>query len=271
MSLRHTLRNFLLTFGYLHIAALAVLPRGSGATKKYLSEIYRCSKTDAGLHLPTITLEELTALPSEFRVMRPNNWGGSMTITEISSLCHLIAARKPNKILEIGTFKGLTTLNMAINAPSAEVHSLDLPLDAKASMTQFDTKDSAIISNRGKYFYESKPESTRIYQHYGDSANFDFSKIGQGVDFCLVDAAHSYEYVKNDTIKVLPLMTDDSFLLWHDYGRNDFLASSEDVWGVSKFLHEISFIGVRIIQGTSLGILPINQEIKQKLIKHLSS
>ena len=49
-----------------------------------------------------------------------------MTITEISSVCHLVAARRPRKVLEIGSFRGLTTLNIAMNAPEAEIHTLDL-------------------------------------------------------------------------------------------------------------------------------------------------
>src|SRR5689334_3045437 len=101
MSLRHSLRNLLLTLNYTHPAAVAMaMRRGPGATKKYLSEIYRCSKTDAGLYLPVIKLEELITIPAEFRVSRPPDWGGSMTITEISSLCHLVAARRPRKVLE---------------------------------------------------------------------------------------------------------------------------------------------------------------------------
>src|ERR1044071_612613 len=155
MNLRHTIRNVLLTLNYIHPAAVSLaLRRGTGATKKYLSEIYRCSKTDAGLYLPVVTLEELISIPSEFRVARPPDWGGSMTITEISSLCHLVAARRPRKVLEIGSFRGLTTLNIALNAKQAEIHTLDLPPDADPANTKFDTNDVNIILSRGGYYYE---------------------------------------------------------------------------------------------------------------------
>lgn len=272
MSLRHSLRNLLLTLNYAHPAALTLaFKRGPGATKKYLSEIYRCSKTDAGLYLPVVTLEELISIPSEFRVARPPDWGGSMTITEISSLCHLVAARRPRKILEIGSFRGLTTLNIGLNAPQAEIHTLDLPPGFDPAQTRFENNDAQIIRGRGFYYYDGREEASRIHQHYGDTATFDYDTIGGGVDFCLIDAAHSYKYVRNDTAKTLPLMAADSLMLWHDYGRNDFLAEPEDAWGVTRFLHEIEHVGVRILQGTSLGILVLSDANRQKLAGHLGA
>jgi Methyltransferase domain len=272
MNVRHSLRNTLLTLNYLHPAAVAVaIRRGPGAVKQYLSEIYRCSKTDAGLYLPVVAVEEIAPVQTEFTVSRPPDWGGSMTITEISSLCHLVSARRPRKVLEIGSFRGLTTLNIAINAPDAEIHTLDLPPDADPANTKFDTNDVNIIRSRGFYYYEKRPEAARIHQHYGDTATFNYDEIGNGVDFCLIDAAHSYEYVRNDTARSLPLMAGDSLMLWHDYGRNDFLTEPEDSWGVSRFLHEVADAGVKILQGTSLGVLILDDGARRKLAAHLVS
>lgn len=268
--MRHTIRNLLLTSNYLHPAAIALaLRRGPRVTKQYLAEIYRCSKTDAGLYLPVVKLDELISEAAEFTVYRATDWDGSMTITEISSLCHLLATRRPRKVLEIGSFRGLTTLNMALNAPQAEIHTLDLPPDTDPNSTCFKSNDTSIISRRGFLYYAGRPEEARIHQHYGDTATFDYSEIGDGVDLALIDAAHSYEYVRNDTAKVLPLMTDNSVLLWHDYGRNDFLAEPNDAWGVTRFLHELSDVGVKILQGTSVGILTMARDTRVKLAQHL--
>jgi predicted O-methyltransferase YrrM len=270
MSMRHVVRNMLLTLNYLHPAAMALaVRRGPSEVKKYLAEIYRCSKTDAGLYLPVITLEEIASVATEFKVSRPPDWGGSMTITEISSLCHLVAARRPQKVLEIGSFRGLTTLNLAMNAPEAEIHTLDLPPNFDPAQTKFEHHDTDIITTRSFYYYEEREEKARIRQHYGDTATFNYEEIGGGIDLCLIDAAHSYEYVRNDTAKALPLMANDSLMLWHDYGRNDFMADPEDAWGVTRFLHEISGAGVGILQGTSLGIVLLTDDNRQKLARHL--
>lgn len=264
--MRHVIRNVLLTMNYAHPAIIGVaLRRGPGAAKKYLSEIYRCSKTDAGLYLPVVALEELAPVATEFKVSRPPDWGGSMTVTEISSLCHLVSAILPRKVLEIGSFRGLTTLNIAMNAPEAEIHTLDLPPDFDPAETKFANNDENVIKARGSYYYEGREEAARVHQHYGDTAAFNFEQIGGGVDFCLIDAAHSYDYVRNDTVRSLPLMASDSLMLWHDYGRNDFLAAPGNAWGVTRFLHEIASAGVKIIQGTSLGVLVLTSEARQRL------
>jgi hypothetical protein len=64
-------------------------------------------------------------------------------------------------------------------------------------------------------------------------------------------------------------MAAGSVMLWHDYGRNDFMADPEDAWGVTRFLHEISDTGVGVLQGTSLGIVLLTEDARQKLARHL--
>ena len=264
--MRHYLRNLLLTLNYLHPAAIGMaVRRGPRAAKRYLSERYQCSKTDAGLYLPVVALEEIAPVATEFKVSRPRDWGGSMTITEISSLCHLVSALRPRKVLEIGSFRGLTTLNIAMNAPDAQIHTLDLPPNFDPAATEFANNDPETIKARGSYYYEGREEAARLHQHYGDTATFNYEEIGGGVDLCLIDAAHSYDYVRNDTIRSLALMAPDGLMLWHDYGRNDFMAEPGHAWGVTRFLHEIASAGVKIIQGTSLGVLVLTSEARQRL------
>jgi hypothetical protein len=173
-------------------------------------------------------------------------------------------------VLEIGSFRGLTTLNIAMNAPAAEIHTLDLPPGFDPADTRFKNSDASIISARGVYYYDGREEAGRIRQHYGDTATFEFENIGKGVNLCLIDAAHSYEYVRNDTVKSIPLMADNCLILWHDYGRNDFLPSPKDAWGVTRFLHEIADLGVGILQGTSLGVLALTANIRERLAERLS-
>jgi predicted O-methyltransferase YrrM len=243
----------LLGFYYLNPAALVVaLRRGPRALSRYLKELYRASKLNAGAYLPVIAVEEIVKKPIEFRVFRPEEWHCSMTISEISALCYLVSARMPKKILEIGTYRGLTTLNLALNAPQAEVHTID------------------ITDAWGSYYYSERSEATSIHQHYGDTATFDFAKeIGGSVDFCLIDGGHDYDRVRKDTAKVLPLMSDDGILLWDDYGRNDFLADVES-FEVSRFLHEIRSFGTSVLYGTGLGFIQLNREVKQRLIGYLT-
>jgi hypothetical protein len=54
----------------------------------------------------------------------------------------------------------------------------------------------------------------------------------------------------------------------HDTGETIFLPNPKTP-GLTKLLHEIADVGVQILQGTSLGILLLKAEIKQKLARHL--
>lgn len=268
IALRHTVRNGLLTAAYLHPAAMSLLWKRDRqqSFKQYMSEMYRCSKTDGGLHLPIVQPQDVCPGPATFRVSRPTNTDGSMTLIESASLCQITAASDPHKVVEIGSFQGLTTYNLAINAPRAVIHTVDLPPSTLASTTVFANNDSSIIERRSGYAYLGTDVENQIKQHYGDTATFDFAgEIGGSVDLCLIDAAHSYEYVRNDTIRTLPLMKSESIMLWHDYGRNDFLTAPKDAWGVSRFLHEIRSAGVAILQGTSLGVIRLDPIKRQRL------
>jgi hypothetical protein len=239
--MKRELRFLLLAIYHFHIGVIVVaLRRGRRAAVRYMKEIHRASKLNAGAYLPIRSVEDVVQKPVEFRVFRPDAWICSMTVSEISTLCYLVASKAPKKILEIGSYRGLTTLNLALNAPQAEVHTVD------------------ITDTWGSYYYAEHTEVKNISQHYGDSTNFDFfHKIGVGVDLCLIDGGHSYDQVRNDTVKVLPLMSDDD-------GRNDFLADVES-FRVSQFIHEIKASGIGILQGTGLAFLQLDSETKQKL------
>src|SRR5690349_19769383 len=108
-------RFSLLTPYYLHPAvAIVTLRRGPRAAAIYMKEMYRASKLNAGAYLPVMNVEDIEGKATEFKVFRPENAYCSMTLSEISTLCCLLAARRPKKILEIGSFRGLTTLNLAL-------------------------------------------------------------------------------------------------------------------------------------------------------------
>jgi hypothetical protein len=95
--------------------------------------------------------------------------------------------------------------------------------------------------------FDGKPEARRIHCLYGDSATFDFSPFLGKVDLLFIDGAHSYEYVRNDTLRAGPCCKAGSVIAWHDYGRVGFN-------GVSKWLHEFAKQGKTIyrIPGGSL-------------------
>ena len=68
---------------------------------------------------------------------------------------------------------------------------------------------------------------------------------GELVDFAFVDGSHSYDYVKNDTEKLLRLLAPSGVIVWHDYCR---------AWpGVVRYLNELgTTLPLRYVDGTTL-------------------
>ena len=169
--------------------------------------------------------------------------------TDLVSMCMLCQILKPKTILEIGTFHGAGALHWAGNAPDAQVYTLDLPASSKPSLavTSVDLQHVKGHVQERKMFFEGRTEGSRIHCLYGDSASFDFSPFQGKVDLLFIDGAHSYEYVRNDTLRGGACCKPGSVIAWHDYGRVGFN-------GVSKWLHEFSRDGKSIyrVPGGSL-------------------
>ena len=154
---------------------------------------------------------------------------------DLISMCMLCQILGPKTIFEIGTYRGASSLHWAGNAPDADVYTLDLPAAAAPTLT-LTPMDRHIVGDHAQtehMLFEGRPEANRIHCLYGDSATFDFSPFLGKVDLFFIDGAHSYEYVRNDTLRAVECCRPGSVIAWHDYGRVGFN-------GVSKWLHEFS-------------------------------
>jgi len=187
------------------------------------------------------------------RLIEHQKEDGNIRISELGILSQFAKNCKPGScVLEIGTFDGRSTINLALNAPiSCPIYTLDLPPDVE-------TKYSI---NSGEEHYAHKPEPglrykkyrdiygeevSRIHQLLGDSATFDFSEYEKSCSLVFVDGSHTYEYAKSDTKRAMDLVERNGVILWHDYG----------IWqGVTEALEEIekeNQFGLKNISGTSL-------------------
>jgi hypothetical protein len=168
---------------------------------------------------------------------------------DLVALCMLCRLGKPRRIFEIGTLHGCGALQMALNAPEAEVFTLDLEGSPQLKTTEIDRRH-AVEGQKRKLVFAGRPEGGRIRVLYGDSATFDFGPFENSVDLFYIDGAHSYEYVKNDTMKALKCTREGGIIAWHDYGRCG-------VNGVSRWLNEFRNQGNKVyrIPGGSLAYL----------------
>lgn len=154
--------------------------------------------------------------------------GGS----DLLSLGLITRLIQPKRIFEIGTCRGYTALQFAANAPDAEVFTLDLPPDA-STVLPITVMDKLFSGVEIGETLKGRKEAGKIHRLLGDSATFDFSAYSKSIDLFFIDGAHTYEYVKNDTLKALECCHQGSVITWHDYGRRG-------VNGVTRWLNEFA-------------------------------
>ena len=154
------------------------------------------------------------------------------TAFELAAITAMVKDKACNRIFEIGTFDGRTTLAMALNLQNSngKIFTLNLPAETNAVSLETGSVDvelaSIVIS--GERFLHT-PQQQQIEQLWGDSADFDFAPFEKQMDLVFIDGAHSESYVANDTKKALQLIKQEGgWILWHD----------APYFGVVKFLKQ---------------------------------
>jgi predicted O-methyltransferase YrrM len=163
--------------------------------------------------------------------------GGNVSYIELLSIASILAQKKPRRLLEIGTFDGNTTLQMGLNTTEeAIIHTIDLPPGTTDTLLPVLEEDITYIQDLDKRIrkYVGSPIEKKVIQHFGDSTCYDFTQFTSSglIDFCFIDAGHSYECVKSDTEHTLKIMSPEGIIIWHDFTPN--------CPGVYKYLSELS-------------------------------
>lgn len=192
---------------------------------------------------------------------------GALPDYQLRCLLALARHESPKAVLEIGTFCGSTTLNLARNLPAAKIHTVDLPPNyaVNPSADVLPKDDFHLIESRrlGSAF-DGTAEASRITQHLGDTATYDFGKIPDPITFFFIDGSHTYEYARSDTLRCMEIARGPSTFLWHDCDTGHP--------GVLKWMVEMIDLGFPVsrIAHTSIAhakIDPSSQETKARLQK----
>jgi predicted O-methyltransferase YrrM len=207
--------------------------------------------------LPKISARDVAPEEVPVTIYNLDAVDGNVSEKELVIISRIVAARKPSRLFEFGTFDGRTTANLAANAEvDASVDTIDLPADALASLdAPIDEREKSYVEkSESGAKYKALPVAKVIRQLYGDSSKFDFTEYHQSVDFVFVDASHAYEYVMSDSRNAFWMLAPHGgTIVWHDYGRWD---------GVTAALNKLhresrDFTKLRWIEGTTLAILEV--------------
>lgn len=201
--------------------------------------------------IPKIGISEILPYEIDISLSDPEAKDGNVNLAELVIISQLVKQSKPEKIFEIGTFDGRTTLNMAKNSPaSSKIFTLDLGSEEIEELSKTPHGDRKFIGKvEAGWRFIGKQGSEKISQLYGDSTKFNFQEFFGKINLLFIDGAHQYEYVLKDSDTALKFMAPEGIILWHDYNTS---------WpGVTKALNELynqnpHFKNLKYISGTSL-------------------
>jgi len=198
--------------------------------------------------IPAVATAPLS-LPAE-AVERTDAW--TMPVAELAALAAICARTRPRRIFEIGTYTGLATLVLAINAPAAEIFTLDLAPAARPTHAHGLGVGGFPDFALGAHF-RAHPAASRIHQLHGDSRAFDPAALAASMDLVLIDGDHTYEFVRADTEHALALLRPGGLIVWDDYVWD---ARAPECAGVTRCVNEIAVSHrVHRIAGTRLAVL----------------
>ena len=143
----------------------------------------------------------------------------SLELDELCVLLTLVRYHKATNVLELGTWDGNTTLNLASNLPEhGRVTTIDLPLDepAAGALLKPGEKLNITARNRVGEQYLDSACAPRITQVLGDSATLNWSELNGPFDFAFLDGCHTSAYVHSDTLNMLTCLKPGGVITWHD-------------------------------------------------------
>ena len=219
--------------------------------QRFLREAGATPET-ARLQLPVRTLAELFPGIENTRLVfdaggiaRPRDM--VLPLPEALSLSAIASYLQPHRSFEIGTFTGVSTLALALNAPDAQIWTLDLP-DEALQQFAFRFEVGSVWQNAAR---RDEKLRSHIMQLRGDSRRFDYAPYENQMDLVLVDANHAYDWARDDSRHALQMLAPNGVIIWDDYDWSEH----PDCAGVARALHELSReIEIFHLAGTRLAV-----------------
>jgi predicted O-methyltransferase YrrM len=190
-------------------------------TANVVAEGIECPDADTRV-FPGVDYAEITGLSSRFVMQTFPGIGASISMLEGAALAALIQKVGAKRVFEFGTYKGVSTTQLALNLPDdGKVYTLDLPEDHPAySLAITKSEERQIAVETGKGILIPQELRNKVTFLRSDSALFDTTPYAGSMDLVFVDGVHSYEYVKNDTEKGWEMLRPGGIIAWHDCSPN---------------------------------------------------
>ena len=159
----------------------------------------------------------------------------STPLADLLMLLKIAVCTEPKRLMEIGSYRGYTALFLAQHiSPDAKIVTIDRHPDHGEA-------------------YRKTSLASMIERRVGETDRAMFARDEPAsYDLIFVDADHSYRSVRNDTELVLPLLSPDGFIVWHDYANWGYFSGQN---GVPEYLGELGAkLPVAHVMGSTLAI-----------------
>lgn len=167
---------------------------------------------------------------------------------DISAILFLIKQSCKKDFVEIGTWYGKTTYEIAIKFSEKTIHTMDY-MEDDLVLSEHETKTRAEKEHLCKYAIHL-PNVDFIY---ANSQTYDFNRF-ENIDFFFIDGNHGFDGVKIDTEKAIAYLEKNGGgkIAWHDIHTKNltdvplymqYLAKTEDIYYIKDT--NIGFMNVK--------------------------
>src|SRR5215469_6202914 len=219
------LRQLFGVFETANFLSLKLLIKKRSALRQYPGMIFRDYMSLVGTdHWSSCSIfdaiPELCDKPRRITLEHLPGIGVSTPADELLYLALITQVLAPALVFEIGTFRGRTALNFALNSPpDCKILTLDLPPGCDDT-PRMHASDAMLARERMVGVdYLGRDVSYKIQQLYGDSLEFDFTPYLDRVDLVFIDGAHDYRTARSDSENALRIARAGGLVLWHDFAN----------------------------------------------------
>jgi hypothetical protein len=155
---------------------------------------------------------------------------GHMQFSELAIVVAVVRTLGATSFAEIGTFDGLTILNLLENCPDLRtIYTVDLPEGIRAhkgagSVFPIDSINASMIDSVdiGRRF-ATHPRSSVVIPIREDSALVSPLHFPIEPEVFFIDGSHTFDYCWSDTQLARKVTSPGGVLIWHDYGNPKYL------------------------------------------------
>ena len=147
---------------------------------------------------------------------------GDLAYDSVKIVVSIIKQTRAKNVFEFGTFRGRTTMNIALNLPKEGiVYSLDLPsrVGRGVPMSEFESLYMIKPANIRRELLQNISDEllNKIVLLHGNSMRVNLKKFYGTMDVVFVDGGHTLGVVTSDTLNAMKMVRPGGIIIWDDY------------------------------------------------------